>query len=107
MAGLIGMSGVGMPYVLMKLILFCELEVLLEDDSDELELLLDFDDFCDLLLLLDFDSSDRDRDSTLILSSSVIITGSLIGFLSDFSGLSKFLTCFKVKILRQFLVTRF
>jgi hypothetical protein len=106
MAGKIGMSGVGMPYVLMKLILFCELEVLLEDDSDELELLLDFDDFYDLLLLLDFDSSDRDRDSTLILSSSVI-TGSLIGFLSDFSGLSKFLTCFKVKILRQFLVTRF
>ena len=55
----------------MKLTLSCELEVLLEDDYDELELLLDFDDF-EYLLLLDFDSSDRDRDSTLILSSFII-----------------------------------
>ena len=56
----------------MKLILSCELEFLLEDDYDELELLPDFDDFEYLLLLLDFDSSDRDRDSTLILSSFII-----------------------------------
>lgn len=89
-----------------------------EEDLEELEPLLE----SDLLLLLELDlllldylaedfldlAGDSDLDSALIVSSCdiSICYCFFIDFLLGSKGLFKFLTCFKVKFLRQFIAGR-